>query len=393
MYLGASRHAARARVLAVVGDATNGVAYARFVQPFSRLADEGWELVLPPAELALVRGRSGWEPSPSLLDGISILMFPQMVLSPLLADGSRLHPVEPLCREAARRAIPIVYSPDDWLERIEPGNPSYEIVSDSARNLRALLDAADALFVTTDELATTLAPWRKPTWILPNAVDPAVWSLRPRTSGELRLGWAGSSSHLEDLRVLLAATRILKRRVDVRLCVLGLVDRPLDVEVVETRALLPRLADSQRVRAELFLDVASELVELEPLHRPFTTLARYIRELPALDLDVAACPLLDTPFNRHKSAIKFYEYAAAGSLTVASAVPPYRDEVSVTVDNDPLLWADALEAYLRDRERREEELARQRAFVLAERNIDTLRHRWADALRSVAAGRGSPVPA
>jgi hypothetical protein len=67
--------------------------------------------------------------------------------------------------------------------------------------------------------------------------------------------------------------------------------------------------------------------------------------------------------------------------------------VSVTVDNDPLLWADALEAYLRDRERREEELARQRAFVLAERNIDTLRHRWADALRSVAAGRGSPVPA
>jgi glycosyltransferase involved in cell wall biosynthesis len=381
---GAVRRGNGLRVLAIVGDPGNGVAYARFVQPFSQLGRYGLDLAFPPPQLELVRGPGGWEPSPTILNGVSILMFPQMVLSPVLPDGSRLDAVGGLCREAQRRGIPVVWSLDDWLEGIEPGNPSYEVVSESARNVRALAEAADVFFVTTPVLADTLAPWRKPTWVLPNAIDPGIWRPRPRRSGELRVGWAGSSSHLEDLRVLAAAVPLVRRKVGFRLCLLGLVDRPLPAALAEARALLPGLVGSQRVRAELFCEIGAALLALDPLHRPFTTIDRYFSELPALDCDVAVCPLLDTPFNRHKSAIKFYEYAAAGSMTIASAVPPYRDEVSVTVENDPRAWADAIEAHLRDPARREAELAAQRAFVVGERSTGALRPRWAEALASVA---------
>jgi hypothetical protein len=127
----------------------------------------------------------------------------------------------------------------------------------------------------------------------------------------------------------------------------------------------------------------------------------YFELLPALDLGIGLCPLIDTAFNRHKSALKFYEYAACGTMTVASAVEPYKQEVSVTVENDPDDWCEALELYLRDNERRKAELERQRRFVLAERNIEQLCHRWADALhetlkRATAAervGAGAAVSA
>ena len=50
------------------------------------------------------------------------------------------------------------------------------------------------------------------------------------------------------------------------------------------------------------------------------------------------CPLLDTPRNRFRSALKFYEYAASGSVTVASRVSPFADEVSITTANDTVEW-------------------------------------------------------
>jgi hypothetical protein len=110
---------------------------------------------------------------------------------------------------------------------------------------------------------------------------------------------------------------------------------------------------------------------------------RYFDALPALDLDLGLCPLVDAAFNRHKSAIKFYEYAVTGTMTVASRVVPYLDEVSVTVPDDTDAWSDAMEHWLLDERARDEELERQRAFVLRERNIERLAERWAGTLDDI----------
>ena len=108
--------------------------------------------------------------------------------------------------------------------------------------------------------------------------------------------------------------------------------------------------------------------------------------LPALDFDVATCPLLDSPFNRHKSALKYYEYAVTGSVTLASDVPPYRGEVTLLTGNDPAEWSDALEALLLDEPTRDRHLARQRAFVLEHRDIRRVRSRWQAALQEILRG-------
>jgi glycosyltransferase involved in cell wall biosynthesis len=62
--------------------------------------------------------------------------------------------------------------------------------------------------------------------------------------------------------------------------------------------------------------------------------------------DIAVAPLLDSEFNRHKSDLKFLEYAGLGLPGVYSAVEPYasvRDgETGRVVANDVEAWCAAL---------------------------------------------------
>jgi glycosyltransferase involved in cell wall biosynthesis len=244
-----------------------------------------------------------------------------------------------------------------------------------------LIERCDALFVTTPTLKDSLAKHRKPIHVLPNAIDPARWRLRPRDSGEMRIGWAGSGSHIEDLLLVLPAVEKLQRRIPFRFILQGLTNRPIAEEADDVKRLMGGFGPSQRTRAETFLELAGMLRRVRYVHVPYAELDVYFDLLPRSDLDIGLCPLADTPFNRHKSALKFYEYAACGTLTVASAVGPYRDEVSAVVPNEADAWHDVLELYVRDARRREFELERQRGFVFAERSIERLSAGWVQALR------------
>ncbi len=375
------------RVLAVISDEPTGVGYVRFFQPFQHLRGLGFELATLGASLTLTRSAAGYVPAEGLLDGASMLMFPQMVLSPTLPDGSRVDVLGPLCARAGDMGIPIVYSVDDHLEEIEPLNPCYEAITESGQNLRSILDLADAFIATTLELATVLTPRGKPVHVLPNAVDPARWIPRRRASGELRVGWAGSSSHVDDLLMVLPDLRELQRKIPFRFVLMGITHRPIEAEVREIRRIRKDLSPTRRARADAFLELSGMLRDIEHIHVPFRSLESYFATLPSLDLDIGICPLLDTPFNRGKSALKFYEYAMVGTMTVASAVPPYVDEVSVTVANEPGEWRRALEIHLVRADSRERELDAQRKFVLANRNIEKLRFAWADALHAILGQR------
>ena len=64
-------------------------------------------------------------------------------------------------------------------------------------------------------------------------------------------------------------------------------------------------------------------------------------------------PLLDTPFNRSKSALKFLEYSSLGLASICSDVPVYREavrpgETGLLVPNDPASWRDALDRAIGD---------------------------------------------
>jgi glycosyltransferase involved in cell wall biosynthesis len=378
-----AHRAAPIGVLGLVGEPMTGVGYARFFQPFAHLRGAGFTLRTLGSRLDLHRGPRGLELDPALYDGISMILVPQMIRSPALPGGERVELLARACERAAERGVPIVYSADDHVESIDANHPSFETMRASAGNLDLIREHATAAIVTTEPLSAALRAWGLPLHVLPNTVEPGRFTPRPRDSGELRIGWAGSSSHLDDLAFVLPAIRRIARRLPCRLMLLGLCDRPLDVQAREILRDRAGYDAGQRERADRFLEIVRLLDELPHRHVPFQPVFDYFHSLGRLDADIAICPLLDTPFNRHRSALKFYEYAMAGSMTVASQVPTYASEVSVTVPNDPASWSDVLERYMRDEPARERELERQRAYVLTERNVLTWSGRWAEVLRSI----------
>ena len=60
---------------------------------------------------------------------------------------------------------------------------------------------------------------------------------------------------------------------------------------------------------------------------PFVSFDDYPEALAAVGAEVAICPLVDHPFNRAKSAIKFCEMAACGYPVLASPVGEYAEVI------------------------------------------------------------------
>jgi|GEM_PF-1959907 len=368
------------QVLGVIPEEPTGVNYVRFFQPFEHLQEDGFALRTLGSRITLARTAEGYAPDRSTLDGISLLIFPQMVVSPALPGGGKVNLVGPLCREAKDRGIPIVYSVDDYLPAIEKENPEYGTIRESIRNLETILKYADAVFVTTPTLKAAFQDRGLPVFVLPNCVDPDKWRDRSGRSGELRIGWAGSSSHLEDLRMILPALKATARHIRFTFQILGLIDMPMEDQVRQIRSLNGRLDPGKQAAADAFLAFHEELGSLRFRHQPFTGMDRYFRGLAALDLDLGLCPLRDTPFNRNKSALKFYEYAMAGTCSLASRVTPYKEEVTALADNTLESWTEELLRFTADPDLRTKELYRQQSFVLKRRNIKTVRNEWKAAL-------------
>ena len=119
---------------------------------------------------------------------------------------------------------------------------------------------------------------------------------------------------------------------------------------------------------------------------PNVPIEEHARKVAELSLDIGIAPLVDNPFNRHKSCIKYYEYAMSGAVTVASHTVPYSDEVSITAKNNREAWKQKLEMVLTgDRAAMWRE---QRDWVLANRNIETTVEQWE---RVLGAGRGEEL--
>lgn len=379
------------KVLAVLGDPRSGVGYVRFELPFRDL--DGYEIDYLGSRLTLERRGDRYVPQPTLLDGVQMLIFPQMVAAPQLPGGDKIHLVEPLCDLAARRNVPVVYSVDDDLQALDPRNPGLDSIREAEENLRQLLERADAYIVTTEPLKQALATHGKPTFVLPNTVDPQDWTTRPESHGDgpLRIGFAGSSSHLDDLAFVLPALRKLRSKVDFSFHLLGLTDRSIAEELDGIRSHSRDFSEDQRDRARLFREIAEQLEELHCDHTPFQDVGRYRANLAALDLDLGLCPLLDTSFNRCKSALKFYEYAMVGTPAIASDVVPFRGEMSPTVPNDVNSWVDCLQELAGDPDRRRRLLNRQRSFVLDHRLRAAWADRWSSSLENILTGRSVPA--
>lgn len=178
----------------------------------------------------------------------------------------------------------IVVDQDD-LPEIEDDNPHKKEheATNALEITKILLEIADMVTTTTEYLADRLRKYNKNVVVLPNSLDLERWDIPKLTNNskrEIRIGWAGSITHLKDLEsIVKPLTRLLKENNKVKLVLCG----------------DPRLKDLfPGLNVECMLGVPFEF---------------WPSKLSGLRLDIGLAPLRNSEFNKCKSPIKFYEYS------------------------------------------------------------------------------------
>ena len=227
-----------------------------------------------------------------------------------------------------RRGSRLLFEIDDDLFHLPEEHPESQAYAGRLEAAMHLARAADVVLVSTETLRRQMQSYNAETVVLPNYLDDRLWSApsvtRQFTPTDVRIVYVGTMSHRKDLELLRAAFRKLdpKYRNRIRLDVVGVADGEAGAGWFQTMPVPPQIAASY----PRFVD--------------------WIQAQNCWDWGVA--PLLDTSFNRSKSALKFLEYAALGVPSICSDMPVYRDavrqeETGLLVGNDPDRWRDALE--------------------------------------------------
>lgn len=201
------------------------------------------------------------------------------------------------CRSAGKTTI---YELDDDLWNVHRDSAAYSFYS-RPEILKATEDGlrhADRVTTTTPALAERLRTINRKVTVLPNMLPNEFWRFDEpieQLPDRVVLGWAGTNTHLPDLKLL---NGVIEQ----------LLDKYPSVEFVWAGMNQTPFAWRERMRA------------LQPVS---------LEEYPSLlgEFHIGLAPLVDSVFNRSKSDLKFVEYARRGLPVVASRVPAYEGTI------------------------------------------------------------------
>lgn len=327
----------------------HGSAYIRLLQPLTHPSIEGRLYVTPAPvyygqEAEIVVVDRGWRPD----------------CTPQRAGE--------LVRRVKQQGAKLVYQMDDDLLHL----PGADEDAATKREIAALfLAAADGVIVPTPALRARYAAQNSQIVVVPNALDERLLVRRgapPQPSAGVRLGYMGTHTHDEDVALLLPALQRLAEMTPAR----------LSLEIVGG---LARSESVERLRGLPF-----------PVTFVQPPAVEYPQFLPwfsgNVDWDIALAPLLDTPFNRAKSDIKFLDYAALGAPGVYSHLPVYAESVrdgatGLLAANDPERWAAAIARLIAEPALRRELADNARRYLYSERVLARRAVDWAAALERI----------
>ncbi|NLG80400.1 MAG: glycosyltransferase [Firmicutes bacterium] len=227
---------------------------------------------------------------------------------------------------------PVIYELDDLLIDLPPWHALKGVYDGGRGSIIELIEQADAVCVSTEPLRRALADYNPRVFVLPNFLDEEIWFPDAGSpgdsggSGPVILGYCGTPGHEADLAMVAPAIRrILKRHAG------KVVFRSYGVAV-------PSLRNLDFV--EVFEGVTAD-------YRQFA------RQLRRSNIHIGLAPLIDHPFNRCKSHIKFLEYAACRIAGVYSNLEAYANtvkhgETGLLVGNDPEEWEESIETLISD---------------------------------------------
>jgi glycosyltransferase involved in cell wall biosynthesis len=198
-------------------------------------------------------------------------------------------------RLARRRNPRFVYDFDDaiWLPYVSPRNRYLSYLKAPGKT-GSICRMAAAVTVGNEMLADFARSYNPAVTVVPSTVSLRQYRPRPHSPAGVTavVGWTGSHSSAQYLRLVEGALQALARRRRFRFLAIGIDDYRLEGVDVECRAW----------RAE------SEVEDLRPM-------------------DVGIMPLFDDPWARGKCAMKAIQYMGVGLPAVVSPVGANRDVV------------------------------------------------------------------
>lgn len=227
-------------------------------------------------------------------------------------DPFDVNPYNPYYRFSGLKEFEVVW-PDgyrEWLWKDGMKDEKGQIFFDIEANIhrrdmcRATFGKADLVTCTTPQLKEVFGQFNKNTVVIPNFINLDIYPAGKMMPNEkVRIGWQGGVSHFEDLEMLLPIISKVSRQRDIDFLYFG----------------------------DYRLGKMFEQVE-GYRHEQWVPIDVYPYKLKLMNFDIGLAPLIDNPFNRCKSAIKYFEYAAVGVPTIASNIPPYSDVITNMVD-------------------------------------------------------------
>lgn len=279
-------------------------------------------------------------------DGWQIVVFNNLLGDiEEVTDGVRKEvTLADVAEDFKKKGAKIIYDIDDAME-VHPHKDDFGgIVDKHLDSYWYLLKNADLVTVTTEKLKQHVRQFTdKPIVVLPNCIDPSLFPQRKQEK-KVKIGFAGSTSHIPDIQMVMPAIESLKKKHDLYFETLG-----FQVGTCKWKKPVP--------------------------------ITEYYKAVADLGADIAICPLLKSTFNQNKSPLKFLEYSMVGSMVLASNRYPYKGEMKREWLCDDDEWEEKLEKYILDKDLREKTAQEQKAWVLENRDIRKEYVRWEKAYR------------
>lgn len=284
-------------------------------------------------------------------------------------------------KEFKKRGKRVVYDMDDDFWAVAKDNPSAMVSNALKDQYEGMIRGADAIITPSKVLAKKFKKFKKPVFICPNGVS-EDYTPRRNESGVLNIGYMGAASHWKDLQIIAPVLSELAKKHDFMFTVYGLVGEPLEAAMYYYRKILSsNMMPEKNAYYRSALEFYEKLNDLKMYHIPFMPPELHATVLSRADMDIGLAPLEDNEFNAGKSNVKFYEYAASGTVCLASDVAPYNEEVNYRAKNTEKDWYNKLEKLIIDPEFREKTRQEQANWVKENRSLEAISLDWELALQ------------
>lgn len=262
----------------------------------------------------------------------------------VFAQGSLLmkDDVYALFEELRKDGMKIIIDLDDYW-RLPRTHAMYQKMENAHKTLTSRLGVASLITTTTQFLASKIKNHNKNVVVIPNAINPKEKQFQPKVtpSERIRIGWAGGSSHLEDLKLLrgMANQMINYKQQSCQMVMCGFNNLSRNVETGETvKVKAPKVwmqceyiftsgyfnMDDTYIhyllnpKEEQYPDVNNQPYK-RIWTRPIQTYGTCYNEF-----DIAVAPLVDDEFNRMKSQLKVIEAGFHKKPLILSDIAPYQ---------------------------------------------------------------------